>query len=99
MDSGVISVAIGTRFPLVASASTAYMQGAISFLHPGYNKPTNVLFRMPRVDYILSSTPASVYGGRDELWFGVYHRTVLAVCQIVANNALDRFLALDMASA
>lgn len=74
-------------------------QGAISFLHPGYNEPTNVLFRLPRVDRIPLSTPASVHGGHDELRFGVYHRTALAACQIVANNALGGFLALDTAGA
>ncbi|KAK4151387.1 hypothetical protein C8A00DRAFT_17191 [Chaetomidium leptoderma] len=84
---GIITVVTETRLPPVASASTALglRQGIISFLHPGYNEPTNVLFRMPRVDH----------GGRDELQFGVHHRTALAACQTVANNAFDGFLALD----
>jgi hypothetical protein len=99
MAGGVFPVDTETRLPPVASASTALGlgQGAISFLHPGYNEPINVLFRMPRVDRVPSST--SAYGDRDELRFGVHHRTALTACQIVANNAFDGFLALDAAGA
>lgn len=97
---GVISVVTETRLP-PASTALGLGQGAISFLHPGYNEPTNVLFRMPRADRVPSSTSASasVYSSGDELQFGVHHRTALAACQIVANNAFDGFLALDAAGA
>ena len=82
------SIVAEIRLPPVASAATRGLgQGAISFLHPGYNEPINVLFRMPRVDHVPS------VGG--ELRYGVHHRTALAACQIVANNAFDGFLALD----
>jgi hypothetical protein len=83
------SIVAEIRLPPVASATTRGLgQGAISFLHPGYNEPINVLFRMPRVDHVPSA-------GSSELQYGVHHRTALAACQIVANNAFDGFLALD----
>ncbi|KAF5019789.1 hypothetical protein F66182_8158 [Fusarium sp. NRRL 66182] len=57
----------------------------IRFYHPGYLKPLNLLFCLPRVDY----NPAD--GG-----FGVHYLTALTACQIIANNAFgEGWLARD----
>ncbi|KAK3299207.1 uncharacterized protein B0H64DRAFT_94405 [Chaetomium fimeti] len=80
--------------PVVAATSPGFGQGAISFLHPGYNEPVNVLFHMPRVDRV-----PSVAASNEPLQFGVHHRTALAACQIVANNTFDGFLALEKTGA
>ena len=50
----------------------------IKFLHPGYSAPTNTLLSLPRVDRRADTTA-----------FGVYHRTALLACQIIADNAFD----------
>jgi len=49
----------------------------IEFLHPGYSA-INVLLFLPRVDR-----------KADTATFGVYHRTALLACQIIADNAFD----------
>jgi hypothetical protein len=57
---------------------------AIRFLHPGYSIH-NTLLSLPRVDRIANTTT-----------FGVYHRTALLACQIIAGNAFDTsYLTLD----
>ncbi|KAF4971308.1 hypothetical protein FSARC_1827 [Fusarium sarcochroum] len=50
----------------------------IRFYHPGYLKPLNLLFCLPRVDY---SPKDNAYG--------VHYLTALTACQIVANNAFE----------
>jgi hypothetical protein len=50
---------------------------AIRFLHPGYPSH-NTLLSLPRVDRVENTTT-----------FGVYHRTALLACQIIAGNAFD----------
>ena len=57
----------------------------IRFYHPGYLKPLNLLFCLPRVDF---NTTEGV--------FGVHYLTALTACQIVANNAFEKgYLARD----
>ncbi|KAF5570516.1 endoglucanase type c [Fusarium phyllophilum] len=57
----------------------------IRFYHPGYLKPLNLLFCLPRVDY--NTTEGA---------FGVHYLTALTACQIVANNAFEKgYLARD----
>lgn len=51
----------------------------IRFFHPGYPKPLNLLFCLPRVDY---SPNDNVYG--------VHYLTALTACQIIANNAFEK---------
>ncbi|KAM0557037.1 hypothetical protein ACHAPJ_005717 [Fusarium lateritium] len=51
----------------------------IRFYHPGYLKPLNLLFCLPRVDY----------SPRDNA-YGVHYLTALTACQIIANNAFER---------
>ncbi|KAF4974538.1 hypothetical protein FZEAL_8562 [Fusarium zealandicum] len=51
----------------------------IRFYHPGYPKPLNLLFCLPRVDY-----------SREDNVYGVYHLTALTACQIIANNAFEK---------
>lgn len=48
----------------------------VRFYHPGYLKPLNLLFCLPRVDY------EPLRGA-----WGVHYRTALTACQIIANNA------------
>ncbi|EGU78175.1 hypothetical protein FOXB_11325 [Fusarium oxysporum f. sp. conglutinans Fo5176] len=57
----------------------------IRFYHPGYLKPLNLLFCLPRVDF--NTTEGA---------FGVHYLTALTACQIVANNAFEKgYLARD----
>ncbi|KAH8745215.1 hypothetical protein F5883DRAFT_439186 [Diaporthe sp. PMI_573] len=56
----------------------------ISFRHPGYDSPHDILFRLPRLDR--SQKPTDT---------GVHHRTALVACQIVADNAFGGYLATD----
>jgi hypothetical protein len=57
----------------------------IRFYHPGYLRPLNLLFCLPRVDY--NTTEGA---------FGVHYLTALTACQIVANNAFEKgYLARD----
>lgn len=51
----------------------------IRFLHPGYPKPLNILFSLPRNDPAIDSNT-----------FGVHHATALTACQIIANNAFNQ---------
>ncbi|EEU38240.1 uncharacterized protein NECHADRAFT_66931 [Fusarium vanettenii 77-13-4] len=51
----------------------------IRFYHPGYLKPLNLLFCLPRVDY-----------SAEDNAYGVHYRTALTACQIVANNAFEK---------
>lgn len=74
---------------LVRSSLTAPLLGTaskepIQFLHPGYDAPNNVLFRLPRVD-----------AAGDLTTLGVCHATALVACQIIANNAWTGHLAKD----
>ncbi len=55
-------------------------RGIISFRHPGYEGP-NLLFTFPRVDSITVADATPIYG--------IYHRSALLACQIVAGNAFD----------
>ena len=48
----------------------------VRFYHPGYLKPLNLLFCLPRVDY------EPLRGA-----WGVHFKTALTACQIIANNA------------
>lgn len=57
----------------------------ISFRHPGYDDPEDILFTLPRLDSSDSQAPAS----------GVLHGTALLACQIIANNAFDGYLTTD----
>ena len=61
-------------------------RGRILFLHPGYPAPGNKLLSLLRVDTTTDPTT-----------FGIYHRTALLACQIIANNAFDGYLTLDQA--
>ncbi|KAI1121376.1 hypothetical protein F5Y10DRAFT_256440 [Nemania abortiva] len=71
----------------------------ISFLHPGYKEPFNVLFKLPQIDQVPAPAAAAAdpspapthYSQR----YGVHHATALAACQIVANNAFNGFLSHD----
>ncbi|KAI0436064.1 hypothetical protein F4803DRAFT_543466 [Xylaria telfairii] len=56
----------------------------ISFCHPDYDDPHDVLFTLPRLDYCASSSLK-----------GVHYGTALAACQIIANNAFNGYLATD----
>ncbi|KAF4470550.1 endoglucanase type c [Fusarium albosuccineum] len=51
----------------------------IRFYHPGYLKPLNLLFCLPRVDY-----------SPDDNAYGVHYLTALTACQIIANNAFEK---------
>jgi hypothetical protein len=51
----------------------------VRFYHPGYLKPLNLLFCLPRVDY------SPVEGA-----WGVHYLTALTACQIIANNAFGK---------
>lgn len=70
--------------------------GHISFCHPGYESPDDILFELPRLDRsedrndsenprTIESTPS----------IGVHHRTALLACQIIADNAFEGYLATD----
>lgn len=56
----------------------------ISFRHPGYDDPEDILLTLPRLDSHPQAESA-----------GVHHGTALLACQIIANNALDGYLATD----
>ncbi|RSL49846.1 hypothetical protein CEP51_015429 [Fusarium floridanum] len=73
--------------PATAPRPRALQHDKISFYHPGYSRPVNLLFSLPRVD------PDPAHPGS----FGVHARTALVACQIVANNAFDGYLAADEA--
>lgn len=75
------------RPPLTAPVIDAPTAQSIRFLHPGYDAPNNVLFRLARVD--ACSTPENT------TTYGVCHATALVACQIVANNAWSGHLARD----
>lgn len=99
------------KIPILAppSISPPEPHGALLVLHPGYGAASNVIFSLPCVDRYerprvdssdsrrptvaaptaSSATTASTAG------FGVHHRTALVAAQIVANNAVDGFLAHD----
>ncbi|KAH8161721.1 hypothetical protein CIB48_g6524 [Xylaria polymorpha] len=64
----------------------------ISFFHPGYDAPHDLLFKLPRLDQ--SSRPSTHSSSPG----GLHHGTALAACQIVANNAFDGYLATDRAA-
>lgn len=72
--------------PAIPPSAAPLLDGSsISFLHPGYPAPINVLLSLPRVD---PSCHGSV--------LGVHHGTALVACQTVADNAFDNgYLALD----
>ena len=57
----------------------------IEFLHPGY-PVHNILFSLPRVDS---------ENGTNGTIFGIFHRTALLACQIVAGNAFDGYFTGD----
>ncbi|KAK7407884.1 hypothetical protein QQX98_009943 [Neonectria punicea] len=73
------------RPPPAAPKPRALAPNKISFHHPGYSRPVNVLFCLPRVD------PSPGRPGE----YGVHARTALVACQIVANNAFAGYLAAD----
>lgn len=73
------------RPSLTAPALSLPATRPIRFLHPGYDAPNNVLFRLARVDAAPSHSTT----------LGVCHATALVACQIVANNAWSGRLALD----
>lgn len=73
----------------IDSAIDARTTEFILFLHPGYDDPQNILFRLSRVDVARAS------GTNSAATFGVHHATALAACQIIANNAWAGFLSLD----
>lgn len=62
--------------------------GSISFRHPGYDDPEDILFTLPRLDHPQQGPGAAA---------GVHHGTALLACQIVANNAFDGYLTTDRA--
>jgi hypothetical protein len=62
---------------LPASRLELFNRKNIGFHHPGYGVP-NLMLTMARVDTTTSNH------------YGVYHRTALLACQIVANNIFDR---------
>lgn len=64
---------------------------AITFRHPGYESPSDILFRLPRLD----STEGTAAKTQRPKPVGVHHRTALLACQIIANNAFDGYLATD----
>lgn len=63
--------------------------GSISFRHPGYDDPEDILFTFPRLDRPQQDPRAAPAG--------VHHGTALLACQIVANNAFDGYLTTDRA--
>ncbi|POS68784.1 hypothetical protein DHEL01_v212821 [Diaporthe helianthi] len=77
--------------PPIAPVSTT--TEFIRFLHPGYKKPNNVLFRLARVDAV--DTGDQPAGTSNPPTLGVCHATALVACQVVANNAWSGRLALD----
>lgn len=58
----------------------------VSFCHPGYEPPHDLLFKLPRLDQEHASPTK-----------GIHYGTALTACQIVANNALNGYLATDRA--
>lgn len=71
----------------------------ISFRHPAYKDPDNILFRLPRLDHpehtsTLDRSPPQTQTEPGTVT-GVHHRTALLACQIVANNAFHGYLATD----
>lgn len=79
------------RPPLTAPVLTTTK--SIRFLHPGYDAPNHVLFRLARVDAVDTSNLAA--GASNPPSLGVCHATALVACQVVANNAWMGRLALD----
>ncbi|SPO07719.1 uncharacterized protein DNG_10414 [Cephalotrichum gorgonifer] len=62
--------------PAVPAPNTQSRIRNVSFLHPAYPPPINVLFSLSCPD-------------RDGEVSGVHHRTALVACQIIANNAFE----------
>lgn len=65
----------------------------ISFRHPAYSEPEDILSKLPRLDHTEQSSTA--LGPEHETVAGVHHRTALLACQIIANNAFNGYLATD----
>lgn len=80
------------RPPLIAPVLTATK--SIRFLHPGYDAPNNVLFRLARVDTV-GGDAGIIKTSDPPPTLGVCHATALVACQVVANNAWSGLLALD----
>ncbi|KUI71187.1 hypothetical protein VM1G_06835 [Cytospora mali] len=62
--------------------SAAPLKNTISFRHPGYDDPEDILLTLPRLD----SSPQSGAAA------GVHYGTALLACQIIANNAFNGHL-------
>ncbi|KAL2280620.1 hypothetical protein FJTKL_12438 [Diaporthe vaccinii] len=73
-------------------SASATPPGSISFRHPGYDDPEDILFALPRLDCPQSGVAAAAA-------VGVHHGTALLACQIIANNAFDGYLTTDRAGA
>lgn len=81
MDEKVI---LKQRYQSTASRPGSALEPTISFRHPGYDDPEDILFRLPRLDSLDSCPQTDVAG--------VHHGTALLACQIIA-NAFDGYLA------
>ena len=67
-------------FPFPSITSPADVgDDTITFCHPAYAAPQNVLFGLPRVD---PTDPEAVRTG-------VHHRTALLICCLISNNAFE----------
>lgn len=66
------------------------------FYHPGYKRPYDTLFRLPRLDttYTPLSASASISSSASIIK-GIHFHTALLACQVVANNAFDGYLSTD----
>ncbi|KAI1506156.1 hypothetical protein F5X99DRAFT_125831 [Biscogniauxia marginata] len=80
MPPGSLGIALRDPLPLPSPAASV---AEVSFYHPGYEFPHDLLFKLPKLDQEHSSPTK-----------GIHYGTALAACQIVANNA-DGYLATD----
>lgn len=83
---------IAVRHPLPPPQPVASI-AEVSFCHPGYEPPHDLLFKLPRFDeQVVSPLPSGVVPAK-----GLHYGTALAACQIASNNASDGYLAVDRA--
>ncbi|KAM0809738.1 putative HNH nuclease domain-containing protein [Seiridium cardinale] len=98
-------LAVELQDPVAPSPSIHSIPGNdVSFCHPDYQHPHDILFRLPRLDRYstaassgasLGTTPAARTVNANATSRGVHFATALLACQIVANNAFDGYLATD----
>ncbi|KAI1735047.1 hypothetical protein F4680DRAFT_470236 [Xylaria scruposa] len=79
-DSSTLAMIFPKPLPQPAAIE---LVNSVSFCHPGYHAPANVLFTLSQVDDLTTSLK------------GVHHGTALTACKIIANNATNGYLTKD----